>query len=227
MIRTIFIFTIIFVLTLMNLASPVKKKSNLISCSYFPVNKNITLVYGSSFGESFTQYFEDGGFTVSSSKGDKFKFKQSLIIQNDGVYVKEVYEHLNIFLFIKKDETNTYEKPLFRFPLPLSPGMEWNWEGDECCDGTTSRIKVTGKAFDIESVNTKAGTFDAIKLESTIEGASNSKNHVTEWYAEGIGLIKAKIIIDGGGIMGILRNVLGYGTIEFELKEIRKDKSDL
>jgi hypothetical protein len=52
----------------------------------------------------------------------------------------------------------------------------------------------------MESVKTKAGTFDAIKLESNIEG-SNSKNEVTEWFVEGIGLIKAKIIIDGGGMM--------------------------
>jgi hypothetical protein len=41
-------------------------------------------------------------------------------------------------------------------------------------------------------------------------------------YAEGIGLIKAKVIIEGGGIMGFVRDVLGYETIEFELKEIRK-----
>jgi hypothetical protein len=35
-------------------------------------------------------------------------------------------------------------------------------------------------------------------------------------------MIKAKIIIEGGGVMGFLRDILGYGTIEFELKEIRK-----
>jgi hypothetical protein len=73
-----------------------------------------------------------------------------------------------------------------------------------------------------ESVKTRAGTFEAIKLESVVEGSSSEKNIITEWYAEGVGLIKAKIIIEGGGVMGFLRDVLGYGTIEFELKEIRK-----
>jgi hypothetical protein len=91
-------------------------------------NNSKTVTIGGSglqtIGESITQYFEDGGYIISSSKGDKFKYKQSMIIQDDGVYVKEVYEHLNIFLFFKKNETYTYEKPLFRFPLPLSPGME-------------------------------------------------------------------------------------------------------
>jgi hypothetical protein len=81
---------------------------------------------------------------------------------------------------------------------------------------------ITGKVLNKEFVITKAGTFEAIKLESVVESSSNEKNKVTEWYAEGIGLIKAKIIIEGGGIMGFLRDILGYGTIEFELKEIRK-----
>ncbi|MHB8906077.1 MAG: TapB family protein, partial [Melioribacteraceae bacterium] len=107
-------------------------------------------------------------------------------------------------------------------PLPLNLGVEWKWEGDEYSDGDTNKVKVTGKAFDKEFVMTKAGRFEAIKLESIIEGSANAKNRVTEWFAEGIGLIKAKIIIEGGGVMGFLRDLLGYGTIEFELKEIRK-----
>jgi hypothetical protein len=100
--------------------------------------------------------------------------------------------------------------------------MEWSGEADEYKEGVNSKVKVTGKALNKEFVITKAGRFEAIKIESIIEGSSNSKNRVNEWYAEGIGLIKAKIIIEGGGIMGFLRNILGYGTIEFELKEIRK-----
>ncbi len=83
-------------------------------------------------------------------------------------------------------------------------------------------MKITGKIFDKEFIITKAGTFETIKLESIVEGTSDSKNIVTEWYTEGIGLIKAKIIIEGGGVMGVLRDVLGYGTIEFELTEMRK-----
>jgi hypothetical protein len=99
--------------------------------------------------------------------------------------------------------------------------MEWKWEGDEYSDGDKYKVKVTGKALDKEFVMTKAGRFEAIKLESIVEGSANSKNRVTEWFAEGIGLIKAKIIIEGGGLLGVLRDILGYGTIEFELNEIR------
>ena len=203
-------------------ASSAKKKTPINTSTYFPVNNGITLVYESSFGESTTKYSQNGEFTISSSEAEKFKYRQTFIIKDEGVYVKETYQYLKIFLFIKKEATFTYGKPLLRFPLPLYPGVEWKWEGDEYSDGDTNKVKVTGKAFDKEFVMTKAGRFEAIKLESIIEGSANAKNRVTEWFVEGIGLIKAKIIIEGGGVMGFLRDLLGYGTIEFELKEIRK-----
>ncbi len=198
-----------------------KEKNSVIKNSYFPVNNNIELVYNSSFGESTTQYFQEGDFTISSSEADDFKYRQALIIKEDGVYVIETYQYLKIFLFIDKEATSTYRKPLLRFPLPLLTGMEWEWEGDEYSDGDTSKVKVTGKVIGKEFVKTDAGTFEAIRIESLVEGSSDPKNRVTEWYAIGIGLIKVKAIIEGGGIMGFVRDILGYGVIEFELKEIR------
>jgi hypothetical protein len=221
-IKSICIIPLLLLLTIINVYSSPKEKSLIYSSSYFPINNNIVLIYESSFGESVSKYFSDGEFTVSSSEADKFKYKQTLLIKEDGIYVKETYQFLKVLLFIKKEETFTYSKPLLRFPLPLTPGMEWRWEGDEYSKSGTNKVVVTGKVIKKESVITKAGTFEAIKLECVVEGSSNSKNTVTEWYVEGIGLIKAKIIIEGGGVMGLLRDILGYGTIEFELKEIRR-----
>jgi hypothetical protein len=205
----------------LNDASSTKEKSITDSNSYFPANKKITLVYQSSFGESCTNYSAKGEFTVSSSEADKFKYRQTLIINEEGVYVTETYQFLKIFLFINKEVTFTYGKPLLLIPFPLFPGMKWEWVGDEYSAGNTNKLKVTGKAIDKEFVITKAGTFEAIKLESVIESSSHTKNTVTEWYTKDIGLIKAKIIIEGGGLEGTLRDILGYGTIDFELKEIR------
>jgi hypothetical protein len=202
--------------------SPSAKKIIVIeSNQYFPVNNTTTLIYTSSFGESITKNSQDGKFIINSNESDKFKYKQTLIIKNDGIYVKETYQFLKVFLFIKKMATFTYGKPLLRFPLPLIPGTAWKWEGEEYSNGETNKVKVTGKVLNTEYITTKAGRFEAIKLESIVEGSSNSRNIVTEWYTKGIGLIKVKIIIEGGGLPGILRDILGYGTIEFELKEIR------
>ncbi len=220
--KSIYIISVILLFATISIDSSDKKKPTIDSNTYFPVNNGKTLVYESSFGESSTKYFHDGEFTISLSEGEDFKYKQTLIIKEDGVYVKETYQYLKVFLFINKEATITYEKPLLRFPLPLLPGKEWNWEGDEYSDGETNKVKVTGKVLDKEFVITKAGRFEAMKLETIVESSTDSKNKITEWYAEGIGLIKAKIQIEGGGLMGFMRDLLGYGTIDFELEEIRK-----
>lgn len=58
-------------------------------------------------------------------------------------------------------------------------------------------MKVSCKALGEEFVSTKAGSFKAIKVETVVKGSSGSKNTVSEWYTEGTGLIKAKIVIEG------------------------------
>ena len=220
-IHSLYLISIILLLASISVTSSNKKKNIPDSNSYFPVTNGVTLVYESTFGECFTKYFLEGKYIISWSEADKFKYRQTLLIKEDGVYAKETYMFLKIFLLFKKESSFTYGTPLLRFPLPLLPGTKWKWEGEEYSDGDTSKVKITGIVRGKEFIQTKAGKFEAIKLESVIEGSSKSKNIVTEWYAEGIGLIKAKIIIEGGGVMGLMRDILGYGTIEFELKEIR------
>lgn len=219
-----FIYLIVFFCLFVNLtfSNQIDEKSRKISTSYFPINNKTKLIYKTSFGESITSYSKEGENTISSSESDNFKYRQTMVLTENGVYIKETSQYLKILLFIKKEGTFTYSKPLLRFPLPLYPGLEWKCETDEYCDGDTSKVIVKGKVISKELVTTKAGTFEAMKLESLIEGVGNTKNRVTEWFSEGIGLIKAKIIIEGGGVMGFMRDILGYGTIEFELKEIRK-----
>lgn len=221
---SLFLITIlIFVFTAFNLSASDRKKITVVSNPYFPVNNRVTLIYKSLFGVSASKYFLDGEYVINSSEADDFKYIQTLIIKDDGVYTKETYQYFKVLLFITKEATVTYEKPLLRFPLPLFPSKVWESEGIQYSDDETSKVKISGKAFDKEFIITKAGKFEAIKIESIIETSSDTKNKVTEWYAEGIGLIKAQILINGGGLMGVLRDLLGYGIIEFELEEIRKE----
>ena len=215
------IISLILLFAAFNDASLNKEKTPAISNSYFPASNSTELIYASSFGECITTYTQDGELTISSSEADDFEYRQSLIMKEDGIYVTETYQYLKIFLFIKKEATSTYEKPLLRFPLPLLPGAEWKWDGEEYSDDEKFNVNITGKVLGNEIVITKAGSFETIKLETIVESSSDTKNRVTEWYAEGIGLIKAKIIIEGGGFMGFMRDLLGYGTIEFELEEIK------
>lgn len=218
--KSLYLIIAAILFSAISINSSYEKKITKNSTSYFPINKGQILVYESSFGESSTKYIQDGELIISLSEGDDFKYKQSLMIIEDGVYSVKTYQYLKIFLFIKKEATVTYSKPLLRFPLPLLPGAQWKWEGEEYSDGDVNKVKVTGKAFAKEFIITKAGNIEAIKIETIIESGEDVKNRVTEWYAEGLGLIKAKIIIEGGGMMGLLRDVLGYGTIDFELTKI-------
>jgi len=43
----------------------------------------------------------------------------------------------------------------------------------------------------------------------------------TVLYAKDFGMVKMLVSIEGGGMLGFARDILGYGTITFELKEIR------
>jgi hypothetical protein len=221
--KSIYIVTVLLFVLTTSIDSSDKTKTRRFSNAYFPANNGKTLIYESSFGESNTKYYKDGEFIISLSQGEDFKYKQTLLIKEDGVYANETYQYLKVFLFIKKEATVTYSKPLLRLPLPLSIGTEWIWEGEEFSDGEANKVKVSGKVLGREFITTKAGKLEAVKVETIVESANDAKNIVTEWYAEGLGLIKAKIIIDGGGVMGFLRDVLGYGTLEFELAEIRTE----
>lgn len=213
---------ILFFMITLDYASDKKKEGTKSLSIYFPANDNVTLVYKTSFGESTSRYTHSNEYVISSNEADKFKYIQKLLIKDDGVYVLETYQYLRIFLFIKKEDRYTYSKPLIRIPFPLSSGKEWQCESDEYSNGDTNKVILKGKVIGSEILKTNIGDFETIKLETIIESGS-SKNSATEWYASGIGLVKAKIVIDGGGLMGFVRDILGYSEVNFELVAIRKD----
>ncbi len=191
--------------------------------SYFTTANNIVLLYESTFGETKARYTNHGSFTFAKNESDRFKYYQKLIINDSGIYVNETYQYIKLLLFLKKESTFTYEKPLLRIPFPLSKGKTWNTSGIEFDGEDTSTVNISGKVVGYENIKTIAGNFETICIETKITGSGSSNNTVTEWYAENIGLVKAKIIISGGGLMGFARDILGYGQIDFELKEIIRE----
>ena len=200
-----------------------KKENNKSVNIYYPVDKKVSLIYESSFGEATLRFIKVNNKLICKNEGIKFKYEQTIEINENGVYVDSTYQYFKIFLFISKEKAFTYSKPLLRLPSPLTPGTVWEWEGKEYAEDDTSNVKITGKVFEKEIMETKAGSFDAIKVETVISNSTSTNNTVTEWYAENVGLVKAKIKIDGGGLMGFIRDVMGYGDIEFVLKEIKTE----
>jgi hypothetical protein len=204
-------------------SSPCSDAGEKSGSNFFPTNRNISLIYNSSFGHTISKFYNTDDFLISGNEGDRFKYIQKIFITETGVYVNEVYQYFKVMIFISKEKLFTYNKPVLRLPLPLVSGKSWDWEGEEYSDGDTSVIKLSGRVLDKELVSTPAGNFESIKVETKISSSSGSENNIVEWYVENIGIVKAIISINGGGLMGMIRKVMGYAKIEFELKEIKNN----
>ncbi|MDP3582506.1 MAG: hypothetical protein Q8S39_11280 [Ignavibacteria bacterium] len=186
----------------------------------FPLSETTRYIYDSSFGDATTKVSLVNGLVENKSEADNFKYHQKLEMRTSGLFIHETYQYIKLLIFIKKETKVTYNKPFQRYAFPLFVGKEWNDEAIEYIDGDSNKVSVTGKVLAEEEIATKAGKFTALKIETTIESETGSKNIVTEWIAPYTGLVKARIEIKGGGLMGFARDILGYGTINFELKEI-------
>jgi len=197
------------------------KKVKSIGSEYFPIDLKKKLIYNSSFGDLELKVTEEKNIHLFSYESDKFKYKQRLFINNKGLFIVETYQKIKLLLFITKEGNYIYDKPLLRIPFPVEIGQDWSWNGIEFVNDETRTVKLNGKASGFETITTAAGKFEALKVETTLQTSSGSKNVMTEWYAKSLGLVKMHISIEGGGIMGFVRDVLGYKAIDFELKEIK------
>jgi hypothetical protein len=192
---------------------------------YFPVNKNKTLIYESDFGDTELKISKENNLDVFTFLGDDFTYRQKLLINDEGVFVKETYQKIKLLLVISKEGTLTYSEPLPRIKFPFAEGQRWNWKGKEYDEDAVHSLDVNSRIEKVEKVKVPAGTFDAIKLITSVKSTKGTKSDVTEWYAKDIGLIKMVAVVEGGGVIGAARDLLGLGEIVFELKEI-KSKSN-
>ena len=79
-----------------------------------------------------------------------------------------------------------YEPPKQYLPNPLVPGFKWEWSGK---DYTQMEFTEKNRVVGFENVTVPAGKFRAMKVVSEVTGASSPKIK-TDWYANGIGLVK-------------------------------------
>jgi len=188
---------------------------------YFPTELKKTLIYDSSFGDLELKITKENNVHLFSYDSDKFKYRQKLFVNEQGLFVNETYQKIKLLLFITKEGKYVYDKPLLRIPFPVQVGQEWSWDGKEFIDDETHTVNLKGKASKIETITLPAGKFETLKVETSLETSEGTKNILTEWYAKDLGMVKMLVSIEGGGMLGFARDVLGYGTISFELKEIK------
>jgi len=224
---------LIFILTLIFFPSDScsQSKENKISTTlnsdktygkeYFPTEIKKTLIYDSSFGDLVLKVTKEKNVHLFSYDSEKFKYRQKLFVDDKGLFVNETYQKIKLLLFITKEGNYVYDKPLLRVPFPVQIGQEWSWNGKEFINDETHTVNLKGKAAKIETITLPAGKFETLKVETVLETSEGTKNVLTEWYAKDLGMVKMLVSIEGGGMLGFARDILGYGTIKFELKEIR------
>jgi hypothetical protein len=216
-----FVFTDFYSQTKENEISPSYKFDKTFGKEYFPTEIKKTLIYDSSFGDLELKVTKENNVHLFSYDSEKFKYRQKLFVNNNGLFVNETYQKIKLLLFITKEGNYVYDKPLLRVPFPVKIGQEWRWDGKEFINDETHTVNLTGKAVKIETITLPAGKFETLKVETTLETSEGTKNILTEWYAKDLGMVKMLVSIEGGGMLGFARDILGYGTITFELKEIR------
>ncbi len=200
-----------------------KSKSSSIrnfGFEYFPLDTTRTLVYDSTFGETVSNVVRKKNELIVINESEDFSYIQNFIVGDDGIYITQTQQKLDVFMFISSEASIRYNEPALRLPIPLGEGSEWNWEGDEYKDDDSSAVSISGQFIGTERITTHAGVFECINIELHVNSKKGSKSIVNEWLAPGIGLVKLEAEIDGNGIVGLLQSVLGYDEIYFELKEI-------
>jgi len=198
------------------------KDTNTFGREYFPFSDKVVLIYKSSFDEASSKTEVKNNTVILENKSDDFIYRQKFEIREDGLYISETYQKIKVILFIKVEKKVTYDKDLLKIPFPLKTGQQWSCNRTEYLDnGDSNKIAFSSKCVGAEEIQTLAGKFHTMKLESIIKSGDGSTNYVEEWIAPNIGLIKTKIRMEGGGFTGTIRDILGLGEINFELKEIK------
>lgn len=225
----IIIFSLALILVPSNFYSQTKeheistsnKSDKTFGKEYFPTEIKKTLIYDSSFGDLELKVTKDKNIHLFSYDSEKFKYRQKLFVDDKGLFVNETYQKIKLLLFLTKEGNYVYDKPLLRIPFPVKVGQEWTWDGKEYVNDETHTVNIKAKASKFEKITLPAGSFETLRVETTLETSNGTKNVLTEWYAKDLGMVKMLVSIEGGGMLGFARDILGYGTITFELKEIR------
>ncbi|RJP73994.1 MAG: hypothetical protein C4539_00840 [Ignavibacteriales bacterium] len=182
---------------------------------YFPLKNNLKFIYDSNIGTTEAEIKTEGkSFTLNINAGS-LTYKQTLMSNEKGIYMTRVCSKAYFF-----GKTITYSKPLLRLPLPITLGSTWQWIGYEIDDGDSTRLVVNGSIIGIESINTKVGKFDCIKVVLKMT-SGNETSYETEWLAPEIGIVKSEAKISGSGISGLIQKLMGLSEIKFLLARIK------
>lgn len=175
-------------------AAAAKRKPAKTEADYFPLR----------VGDSWTyRNTEEGGYTlkVLSEEPQEGGPARYVVELRSGVIIQNVFSKAGGWVLFHAQSyleheglKATYEPPKQYLPNPLVVGQKWEWSGS---DPTQAERRESSRTVGFENVTVPAGKFRAMKVITEITGGSMPKTR-TNWYAEGVGLVKSAT--EGGQI---------------------------
>jgi hypothetical protein len=163
-----------------------KQKTSKAPADYFPLR----------VGDSWTyRNTEEGGYTlkVLSEEPQQNGPVRYVVELRSGVIIQNVYSKAAGWVLFHSENypeheglKATYEPPRQYLPVPLVAGQKWEWNGK---DPTQVEYREKSRVVGPETVSVPAGKFRAMKVTTEITGFSTKVR--TNWYADGVGLVKS------------------------------------
>lgn len=193
--------------------SPVREGEN----PYFPLAKGHRWVFK-------TDYDPDTDIVHEVTGTEKIGEVECLMVEHRAINAKEERNRLlrkewlapaeggmKIHKILRGRSEMEVDKPFFKMKSDLKKDDEW--EGD--AKATENPAHHHTRVEQEEEVEVPAGKFKAIKLAVKIESGTRHVAEGWEWYAKGVGLVKAETTIRFGS---------DSTTIVMELKEFKAGK---
>lgn len=158
---------------------------------YFPLHEGDTWRYRSTMPDGQTSEFT---LTVVSAETTRDGVRGCIEFANPKPAVRNCYGKTSSAVLLFDEEklggagkaAAHPPRPLLK--LPLRPNATWGWRGVFSSPGP---IIESNEVFPSESVETPAGRFDAVKIETRI-GSQGDTAVRASWFAPDVGLVKQR-----------------------------------
>lgn len=148
-------------------------------------------------GDSWTyRNTEEGGYTlkVVSETPQEGGSPRSVVELASGVKILRTYSKAPGWILYHGETYPEheglqiiYDPPKQFMPSPLAVGQKWEWTGK---DSTQMDYRESSQVVGAETVSVAAGKFRALKIVTQVTAGGGSKTR-TEWFADGVGLVKS------------------------------------
>jgi len=158
------------------------------AADYFPLQVGYSWTYRNS---------EEGGYTLKVLSEEPHEGGPTrYVVQFDsGVKILKTYSKAPGWVLCHEERypeheglKSMYDPPRQEVPNPLAVGQKWESKGK---DPTQVEYRESSRVVGSETVIVAAGKFRAMKVVTEITGSIGAAKTRTNWYADGVGLVKS------------------------------------